>query len=347
MCANKDIRDFKNYDELTQYFHNEETCEEYLEIARWGGKPTCIECGSEAVYKFQTKRKYGTKSGIVEKVITRFRCNNCKKQFSVRQGTIFEESKLPLRTWFLAIYLITNHKKGISSVQLADDLGVTQKTGWFLLHRIRKVLGIEERGEFEGENEIDETYVNGKEKNKHKSKRTKGTQGRSLKTKNAVLGIANRETKTIRAKHVVDTKSKTIIPEMQKHVKEGSTVYTDEYKAYLPLKRVYDHKIVKHSHGEYVRDLVHVNHVEGFWSLFKRGILGIYHSTSEKHLQKYVDEFVFRYNNRTIDSRDRFRLMLTNVAVGHLSYQELIAQYGKEEGKETQGNTGEQGKLDF
>ncbi len=299
--------DFKSIIDLIKAFPNEQICIDHLEKLRWNGNVISPFDPSSTVYDCKGNK---------------YRCKNSMKYFNVKTATLFDNTKIELQKWFVAIYLITGHSKGISSIQLSKDLDVTQKTAWFMAQRIRNCFGILNDGELENEVEIDETYVGGKNKNRHANKKIKGSQGRSHKDKSPVLGMIERGGDLI-SKKVKDVKGDTLTPEVIKAVKESAKVYTDEWLGYNGLLRIYDQSFVKHNQGEYVNGRIHTNTIEGFWSLIKRGIFGIYHFTSKKHLQKYVDEFVFRYNFRGGNTQMKFNELLSNT--GHrLTYKELI-----------------------
>jgi transposase-like protein len=300
-------KEFKSIIELLQAFPDEQTCIDHLEELRWGGT---------VVSPFDPISKVYDCKG------NKYKCKTTGKYFNVRTGTLFDNTKVPLQKWFLAIWLVTSHKKGISSLQLGKDIDVTQKTAWFMLQRIRNCFGIDDNDKLDNEVEVDETYVGGKNKNRHADKKVEASQGRSSKDKSPVVGMVERSGKLV-AHQVNDVKIDTLTPQVVKHVKETATVYTDEWLGYNALRRIYDHAVVKHNQGEYVNGRIHTNTIEGFWSLLKRGIVGIYHFTSKKHLQKYVDEFVFRYNNRDFSETEKFNCMLKNID-NRLTYKTLI-----------------------
>lgn len=299
-------KDFKSILDLLKSFPDEQTCIDHLTELRWGG---------DVVSPFDEYSKVYTCKG------NKYRCKNTGKYFNVRTETMFDNTKIPLQKWFLAIWIVTSHKKGISSVQLSKDIDITQKSAWFMLQRIRNCFGIENNNELDNEVEADETYIGGKNKNRHADKKVPNSQGRSLKDKAPVFGMVERNGK-LNAKKVDDTKTTTLTSEIVQVVKDTATMYTDEYLGYNSLKRIYDHAFVKHNSGEYVNGRIHTNTIEGFWSLLKRGIIGIYHFTSKKHLQMYVDEFVFRYNTREHTESDRFNLLLAN-STFRLTYKQL------------------------
>ncbi len=306
-----ELRKFTNLIELVTYFKDEKVCNKYLEKIRWDkNNYTCPYegCGHDKVFKYSNGKTY--------------KCAKCQKQFSIRVGTIFEDSKISLKKWFAAIYLITTNKKGISSLQLSKDIGVTQKTAWFMSHRVRKALGLHQSDDkLEGICEADETYVGGLEKNKHFDKKIKGTQGRSTKTKIIVAGVVQRGGE-LRAKMLEATNIKTLGKYVADNVKEGSRVNTDEWLGYKKLHKLFDHQVVNHKSQQYVIGDIHTNTIEGFWAIFKRGIRGVYHLMTSKHIQQYVDEFVFRYNTRNVSEEHRFNMVLNKVGV-RLNYADL------------------------
>jgi transposase-like protein len=296
---------FKNLLEVAESFKTDQECRDYLEQLRWNGKRTCPHCGCAKTYKY--------KSGKI------FKCGKCRMQFSVTKGTIFESSHVPLRKWFFAMYLMTSHKKGISSCQLARDIGVTQKTAWFMAHRIRLVIKAKSfRKPLEGTIEADETYIGGKSGNKRHHKR-----GRSLSQKTPVFGMVERESGEVRCQPVERTNKACLQSIIHENVKPHSKLFTDDWPAYRSLGKEYVHEVIYHSYKQYVNGEVHTNTIEGFWSLLKRGILGIYHYVSPKHLARYCDEFGYRFNTRKSDDTPRFDKALANCE-GRLTYAALI-----------------------
>ena len=300
-------KNFNSIIELVQTFKDEQTCIEYLEDLRWGGIVVSPFDETSTVYKCKGNK---------------YRCRNTGKYFNVKTNTLFDNTKIPLQKWFIAIWLVTSHKKGISSLQLSRDIDVTQKTAWFMLQRIRKCFGIENDNDLDNMVEADETYVGGKNKNRHADKKVKKSQGRSVKDKTPILGIVERQGK-LNARTVDNVQAETLTSEIIKNVKETANLFTDEWFGYKDISKIYDHSIVKHNSKEYVNGKIYTNTIEGFWSLLKRGIIGIYHSLSKKHLQVYVDEFVFRYNTRKFGENDRFDILLSNMGV-RTTYKGLI-----------------------
>jgi transposase-like protein len=325
----------KNLKDLMNKYRDEAACREMLIQQRWNGKPSCPYCKHPKAYSIEKGK--------------RFKCanNQCYKKFSVTVGTIFEASNIPLTTWFPAMYLISAHKKGISSVQLAKDLGVTQKTAWFMLHRIRESL--KEKGSplLSGIVESDETYMARKyasdfkglspeqvehiQKNKHSHSR-----------KGAVLGLAERETGKVIITAFDNNRAENIRPLIKKHVLPGSELHTDESYLYSRGLDEYTRKAVPHAKRQWVIGNVHTNTVENFWSVMRRGVYGIYHQISFKHLQAYCDEFSYRYNTREISDGHRFVLTLQQVE-GRLSYKRLVHGKGKENSGEGQETTQKEG----
>lgn len=305
----------KNIIEFMQAFGTVEKCLEHLATIRWKNGAYCPHCGSyRKVYHYSDGQRH--------------RCGDCNKVFRLTVGTIFGDSALKmLPKWFAAIWLETGHAKGISSVQLAKDIGVTQKTAWFMLHRIRNAAAkhnIAGGGMLGGDVEIDETYIGGKEKNKHVSKRVEGTQGRSVKTKSVAFGIKEREGK-VRIYHLKSATSAAITPVVINNVALGSTVNADDCRAYSTLDTFYDVNRVNHSAGEYVRGAHHTNSIESIWALVKRGHYGTYHYWSRKHLQRYLDEFTFRLNTRELSAKERVDTLLGCGMNARLHRKELIA----------------------
>lgn len=303
------VFEFKSILDLIKAFPTEQECITHLEQLRWNGNPISPFSETSKVYKCAGNK---------------YKCKETGKYFNVKVGTIFEDTKIPLIKWFMALYIFSSHKKGISSHQLAKDIDVTQKSAWFMLHRLRYAFDHPNFKTTLGDMvEIDETYVGGEDKNKHANKKIEGNQGRSTKTKTPVLGMRERNGNVI-AQVVPDTKQKTIEPIVFRNVLPGSTVFTDEWHAYNNMNKVYYHGRVNHGAKQFVNAMAHTNGIENFWSHLKRGVDGIYHWVSKDHLQAYVDEFTLRYNSRKLTTNQRFNLVLENVA-GRLTYKELIS----------------------
>lgn len=308
-----DFAKFDNIISLTSYFNTKEKCQQAIIESRWpDGDVVCPYCGKHHC----SKRGDG-----------RFRCNHCLKNFSCLVGTIFENTKLPLIKWFVAMYLISSHKKGVSSHQLSRDLSITQASAWYMLQKIRLLYPQTDAEAFDGTVECDEVYIGGKEKWKHKSMRTPHTQGRSTLTKTPVFGMMERayiedekgEIVPMTYVHafVVDKTDKaTLQPIIKQFVAEGSLVITDELNAYNGLSGMgYDHAIVNHGAEQYANGDIFTNSIEGFWSHFRRMITGCYHDVSDEHLQGYIDEAVYRWNTRKASESERFSDMFAK-AIG-------------------------------
>lgn len=302
-------KNFKSIVDVFTTFPTEKACLEYLEETRWKGIVVSPFDSTSKVYQCKNNR---------------FWCSNTRKYFNAKTNTIFENTKVSLVKWFIAIYLETSHKKGISSHQLSKDINVTQKTAWFMLQRIRTcyVPKVEKEKQLEGIIEIDETFVGGKNKNRHWDKKIPNSQGRAFKDKTPVFGMLQRNGEVI-AKVVSDTKAKTLRPHIYRYIAKGSTIYSDEWY-YGNLNKDYTHDFIRHDMKQYAKGDVYTNSMEGFWSHLKRGIIGIHHNVSRKHLQLYVNGFCFKYNTRTYLESERFNLFLHSTQERRLKYKDLV-----------------------
>lgn len=296
--------------DLMATFPDEQACVDHLRSIRWCDGEFCPHCNGNRIYHFSDRKT--------------FKCGECKSRFSIKVGTIFEDTKLPLRKWFMAIWLITNHPKGIASTTLAKDLKITQKSAWFVLHRLRHAARTQSfNAPLSGTVEADTTYVGGKEKNKHSKDRKGGTQGGA--GKEIVLGILERDGE-LRTAHMADGKGKTLKGAVRANVGERAVVMTDEDRAFIGLGKTHTHLAVNHSAGEYARmgGYVHTNGIESVWALLKRQIIGIHHWVSPKHLDRYVKEMTFRFNRRDQGVGARMNELFAH-AEGRLTYKALIA----------------------
>jgi hypothetical protein len=303
------IQQFDSLLQMMEAFPDEQTCINHLRAIRWKNGAFCPHCGGATIYHFSDNRTH--------------KCGDCRLRFSIKVGTIFEDTKLPLRKWFMAIWLITSHKKGIASTTLAKDLKITQKSAWFVLHRLRYAARTKSfAAPLEGDVEVDETYVGGKEKNKHRSKKQK--LGRGAIGKAIVMGAVERKGSVV-ARVVHGTDAETMEGFVDSAVSPGvKSISTDEHKSYSRLGMKYPHGVVRHGRGEYVSGVIHTQTIDGYWSELKRQIIGIHHWVSAKHLDRYVAESSWRYNRRGIGGGNRVNALLA-AAAGRLTYKGLIA----------------------
>jgi len=327
------MKEIKTLQQAIQHFSDEQTCIDTVAQLRWPNGVTCPACGHKEHYYLKTQK--------------RWKCKDCNRQFSVKLGTIFEDSPIGLDKWLMALWMIANCKNGVSSYEIHRAIGVTQKSAWFMLHRIRVAMRegtINKIGGGGSPVEVDETYVGGKAKNMHKSRKLRimkarnkipdhkyvGTTPGSLPGKTPVQGMFDRETSKVRARVVPNIKRQTLQAAILERVEHGSTVFTDEAYAYDGLAAKYVHEMVNHLH-EYVRGQVHTNSIENFWSLLKRGLSGTYVAVEPFHLDRYLDEQMFRFNNRgdkenKIDDGDRFKMLLSQVAGKRLTYADVTGK---------------------
>lgn len=329
----------KNLKEVIKNFSDEKKCIDYLVQQRWNGSPVCPYCGSEKWYSIEGGK--------------RFKCGNsaCYKKYSVTVGTVFHASNIPLSTWFAAMYLISAHKKGISSCQLARDLDVTQKTAWFMLHRIRESLKDKDSSLLSGTIEVDETYGGRKFGSEFKGltdeqvedMKAKNPKKFAKQSKGVIMGLKQRDGK-LKVKVFSELDGQKAKDYIKDNVQAGSKVYTDQSSIYRTGLDEYERESVRHTrpNPEFARGDVHVNNVESFWATFKRGKIGIYHNMSFKHLQAYCNEYAFRANTKQLKDGERFMLTLQQLE-GRLSYKMLVHGQSKEGGKESSQTTQKEG----
>ena len=309
-----------SFTEVADMFRDEERARDWIALQRWPNGPHCPRCGTTNV-----------QAGIKHKTMThRCREKACgKKMFSIKTGTVMEASNLPYRAWAVGIYLFTTNIKGVSSMRLHRELGISQKAAWFMLHRLRLAFDAE-TGPFEGPVEVDETHIGGKRKNKPLAKR-KELKGRGAVDMTTVAGAKDRETNRIAARVVADIDAPTLQGFVREHAAPGAKVYTDTAGGYSGMTG-FDHEAVNHSVGEYVRDMASTNGIESFWAMLKRGHQGIYHKFSPKHLDRYVTEFAGRHNDRQADTIDQMTGIVSGMVGKRLTYADLIADNGLDSG---------------
>ena len=292
--------------QITRLFPDDATAEAWFVGERWPSGVRCPFCDSENIQERPTRKPQP------------YRCRTCRKDFSVKTGTLMHDSKLGLRIWTIAVYLMNTNIKGVSSMKLHRDLGITQKTAWYLAHRIREAWKSGKRV-FGGPVEVDETYMGGKNANKHAEKKIKNANGTVGKT--AVVGMKDRKTNQVQAAVAERTNQETLQGFVNARIKSGAKVYTNEHGGYIDLS---NHESVRHSVGQYVDGMASTNGMESFWALLKRGYYGTYHKMSIKHLSRYVNEFSGRHNVRPLDTITQMSMVVRGLVGKRLRYEELI-----------------------
>jgi len=310
------MRKPKTLIEAIKYFSDQDVCLDFVVKLRWPNGVVCPICGSKDVRFIKTRRIWECKA------------QHLKRQFSIKVGTIFEDSAIRLDKWLAAIWMIANAKNGVSSYEIARSLGITQKTAWFMMHRIRLAMGTD-NGKFSGIVEADEAFIGGKAINMHKAKREKIIRGRGAIGKVAVMGLLQRhgfgdEPSKVQAKIIPDISRKTIPNVVRESVEAGSNLITDALSPYNDLDAEYIHEVIDHAEA-YVRGHVHTNGIENFWSLLKRAIRGTYVNIEPFHLSRYLDEQAFRFNTRSGDDADRFQSVVNGITGKRLTYNQLIS----------------------
>ena len=316
--------------EITRMFPDDAAAEQWFVEQRWPDGVRCPKCGSENVQERPTRKPQP------------YRCRSCRKDFSIKTDTLMHGSPMGLQVWAIAIYLMTTHLKGASSMKLHRDLNITQKSAWYLAHRIRETWEDNAPELFTDPVEVDETYMGGKRKNMSNAKRralAEAGVGRGAVGKTAIVGAKDRESNRVAAQVVEATDKPTLQGFVAEHAAPSAMIYTDDASAYEGLP--FPHKAVKHSVSEYVRGQASTNGVESFWSLLKRGYHGTYHKMSPKHLSRYVTEFSGRHNDRPQDTVDQMSAIATGMAGKRLRYHQLIASNGLDSGARAVAQRGE------
>ena len=298
--------------EITTMFPTDEAAEKWIAAQRWPDGPTCPHCGSLNV-----------QAGIKHRSMTH-RCRDCpnRAMFSLKTGTVMHRTQLGYREWAIAIYLLATNLKGVSSMKLHRDLNITQKSAWYLAHRLREGWKVDNGCMFTGPVEVDETYIGGKRKNMPKSKRAK-LKGRGTAGKTAMAGAKDRATNRVMARSVPATDAKTLQGFVADNAAPGAKVYTDEASAYRGMP--FDHESVNHGVGEYVRDMASTQGIDSFWSMLKRGYQGTFHHFSEKHTDRYVTEFAGRHNDRDADTLDQMAAIVRGMVGKRVKFADLTA----------------------
>ena len=304
--------------ELMDMFPTEADAVAWFEGVIWPNGRHCPKCGCAETREVPNAKPMP------------YWCGGCRSYFSVRTGTPIARSNVPLRKWAIAIYLCLTSLKSVSSMKLHRDIGVSQKTAWFMMHRIREAWAVDDDDQFDGPVEVDETYMGGKRKNMSNAKR-KALTGRGTVGKTIVVGMKDRETNEVRAEVVPDTTKPTLQEFVREHAEPGATLYTDEHGSYAGMPE-FEHEAVNHSVGEYVDGMAHTNGMESFWSMLKRAHKGTFHKLSPKHLERYVDEFAGKHNIRDLGTLAQMRNTVARLVGRNLLHRDLIAPNGLSSG---------------